>query len=331
MLSQQQPQPTPTPSELKTQQRNQQLQHGLDGHGVVFPHEQADIIQERMEHYWAKFLPDSPLENWLFIRVCTESVQIDSLLHQTIAERDEIALRADESWDVDRLLDARILFDKLHKKPEIVQLQLLQTKQGCEVLIEAWEEIARDTAQNQGQLPVDSLWPRVLNLLGKHRDHRNHCTIESLLAKAGNLSATDWIAQQIQSLKDRLETHLNERDGRQRADTQTGVLIQETPKLKRLKRDERSAIYRMRWAWTQLRKIQSQRNSDERSTPTHRAPKPSHNHLTRKENENEAKNEPNSQAKSADSIPRPFHELSAYEVAMAEKRARQALQNEPKF
>ncbi len=283
MVAQQQQQQQPTPSELKTQERNERLQHGLNGHGVVFPHEYTDIIHERMNHYRAEFFPDSPLENWLFIRVCVESVQIDSFLHQAIALRDEIALRADESWEDDRLLDARILFDKLAKKPEIVQLQLLQTKQGCEVLIEAWEEIARDMARNQGQLRVDALWPRVLNLLGKHRNDHLSCTLESLLAAAGHLSATDWIAQQIQSLKDRLESHLNERDKRQRADTQTGVLIQEPPKLKRLKRDERSAIYRMRWAWTQLRKIQSQSNSDERSTPTHRAPKPSHNHLTRKE------------------------------------------------
>ncbi len=237
----------PKTDEGKAQSRRNALKHGLAGHGVVFPDETADAIADRMADWRKDFRPDSPCQEWLFTHLCTESIRIDACLHQEIALSDELALRAAETWDNDRALAAAELMVKLCKRPEVVQKQLLQSKQGCETVIAAWKVIEIGFQKRGGWNPT--AWSRALDLLGVAIEARG-------LREPTEAEGLEWISRQIQELEQLQAEILDARDTREQADAKAGLSAAEPPSLRRIRRYESAATRKLQWAWRQLTALQ---------------------------------------------------------------------------
>ena len=239
----------PRSAEGKAKVARNALKHGLAGHGVIFPEEMADQIHDRMNFLRSSYRPDSPAQEWLFVRICIESVRADHCLHQLIAMRDEAATRAGESWDDDRALDAEELGAGIGRRPERVRPRLLQTKHGAMWLVAQWEELER-------QLGVlgnwtDSATERAMDLLGVPIDAR-----VGVWQRLGGEDPRELIRRQVAAIEGRIEGDLEARDDRARCDAQAGLGPDGTD-VRRVLRYESSALRRLQHWTRELRRLQN--------------------------------------------------------------------------
>ena len=252
----------PRSAEGKTKVARNALKHGLAGHGVIFPEEMADQIYDRMNFLRASYRPDSPAQEWLFVRICIESVRADSCLHQLIALRDEAATRAGESWDDDRALEAEELGAGIGRRPELVRLRLLRSKHGALWLVAQWEELER-------RLDISGEWTeaatgRGLDLLGVPIDAR-----QGVWERLAGDDPRDLIRGQVEAIEGRIEGYLEGRDDRARCDAMAG-LGEDGPEVRRVLRYEAEALRRLQ-GWTrELRRLQNPATG-----PSQRRPRPS--------------------------------------------------------
>ena len=252
----------PKSAEGKARVARNALKHGLAGHGVIFPEEMAGQIHDRMNVVRPSYRPDGAAQEWLFVRICIESVRADSCLHQLIALRDEAALRAGESWDDDRALEAEELGAGIGRRPELRQPKLMQSKHGALWLVAQWEELER-------QLDVLGTWTesastRALDLLGVPIDMRL-----GVWDRLAGDAPRDLIREQIASIEGRIEGYLEARDDRARSDAEAG-LGADGPDVRRVFRYESAALRRLQ-SWTrELRKLQNPAtvSADRRNRPS---------------------------------------------------------------
>ena len=229
------------------------LKHGLAGHGVVFPDEMAEQIQQRKSFFWKALKPDGPMQQWMFDRICIESVRADVCLHQVIALRDEAARRASESWDEDRELEAEELGARLSGKPELVQPKLRQSRHGTRWLAAQWEELERQFDVRGEWLEADS--ERAMDLLGLPVDGRAGTWSALAGGDADGSGIRALIGDEVAALSRRVELFLDDRDDRARADAEAG-LGADGPDVRRVLRYESEVLRRLR-AWTrELRRLQ---------------------------------------------------------------------------
>ena len=243
----------PKSAEGKARVARNALKHGLAGHGVIVPAEMTGQIQDRKGHWRKEYRPDGPSQEWLFERICIESVRADSCVHRLIALRDEAATRAGESWDDDRALEAEELGAKLGRTPELVQPKLLQTRHGALWLIAQWEELERQHDLN-GEW-ADRASARALDLLGVPIDARDGVWS----ALTGGIEDSEGVRALIRDertlLRRRVDDYLDDRDDRARADAEVG-LVNDGPDVRRVLRFEGEALRRLR-GWTrELRRLQ---------------------------------------------------------------------------
>ncbi len=256
------PTPTPTPTHQatgpkteagKANSRRNAVKHGLSGNGIILPAELAGRIQARKEACLNTYQPEDEVQAFLVGRISVDSVLIEHCESLKIAAMDNVAIEAVESWELDRKLDAVILFDKLKKRPEGVQRQLLQTKYGCDTLIEAWQEIARVLRKNGPAMLEDPIYvTRIFDLLGIPQDQRTWEQIESLVTD----DPLHWVEGQIEHLKRLQFDYLNDRDARDQADAQAGLSIN-APKLRTILRYEAAIQRRLQWAINELNALKA--------------------------------------------------------------------------
>ena len=241
----------PTSAEGKAKVAGNALKHGLAGNGVIMPGEMTQQIYERMTFLRPSYLPDGPAQEWLFSRLCIETVRADLCVHQVIALRDEAATQAGESWDDDRALDAEELGAGIGRRPELVQPRLLRSRHGALWLVAQWEELGR-------QLDLRGEWieaakGRALDLLGVPTDARLGVW-EGLVG--GSSDGRDLIRDELDALRRRIDEYLDDRDDRARSDAMVG-LAADGPDLRRVLRYESAALNRLR-SWTrELRRLQN--------------------------------------------------------------------------
>ena len=255
----------PKSAEGKAKAARNALKHGLAGHGVIFPEEMAGQIQDRMGHWRKEYRPDGPAQEWLYQRICIESVRADSCLHRVIALRDEAATRAGESWDDDRALEAEELGAGLAARPEWVQPKLRQSRHGALWLLAQWEELER-LREVRGEWS-ESATRRAMDLLGLAAEGREGAWEALVGGEADGVGAL--IRDEVAGLRRRLEEFLDDRDNRARSDAEAG-LAADGADLRRVLRYEGEALRRLR-AWSRdLRRLQGP--GDGPSDRGHRAP-----------------------------------------------------------
>jgi hypothetical protein len=244
----------------KANSRANAFQHGLSGEGIVLPADFDRHLQDRKAKWRETFQPVGAFQEWLFDRICIESALADRCKILQIVAIDELALQAGETWEDARRLDAALIFEKLHKHPEVNRLRLIQSKQGCDLLIEAWRSIASDFRRNQGW-DLTRTWPKVLDLLGVPHDQREDYLPEQFDDLATFPGGLEWIETQIAALEMRQEVFLNDQDERARLDTQAGLNFK-APNLALLRRYEAAILRRLDWTIRQLTALQSNQPLD---------------------------------------------------------------------
>ena len=241
----------PKSAEGKAAVARNALKHGLAGHGVILPDETIDQIRDRKEHWRGGYRPDGPEQEWLFERICIESVRADRCLHQVIALRDEEATRASESWDDDRALEVEELGANIGRRPELIQPKLLRSKHGALWLVAQWEELER-------QFDVLGTWTdagsdRAMDLLGLQRDGRLGAWASITGGEADGVRAL--IREQVDALQGRLDRYLDDRDDRSRSDAAAGLGPDGTD-VRRVLRYESASLHRLQ-GWTRaLKRLQ---------------------------------------------------------------------------
>ena len=253
----------PKSAEGKAKVARNALKHGLAGHGVIVPEEMAGQIHDRMNFLRPSYRPDSPAQEWLFVRICIETVRADSCLHQLIALRDEAALRAGESWDDDRALEAEELGAGIGRRPELRQPKLMQSKHGALWLLAQWEELER-------QLELTGEWTeaastRGMDLLGVAIDAR-----VGVWERLAGGDPRALIRRQVTAIEDRIERYLEARDDRARSDAEAGIGV-DGPDVRRVLRYESAALRRLQ-VWTrELRRLQNPATAPNRRRSPHSA------------------------------------------------------------
>jgi hypothetical protein len=234
----------PKTQEGKQASRANALKHGLSGEGVVLPQKMAQAVEQRLASWLPLLKPEDEMQLWYAKRYCIESVRIDYCFQEEPILLNELTQKARESWELNRTLEARQLMRRLHNRPEIVQGQLLQTKQGCEEILLRWEHLAKQLERNNG-VWGEADWKMALNLLGVAKDRRD----DSLPGPRYNL---EWIVEQMTELERLQAEVLEARDDRERIAAQAGCPLSVHADIKNQRRYESTCHFRMRWAKTQL-------------------------------------------------------------------------------
>ena len=91
--------------------------HGLAGRGIVVPADLAGAIDRRKRDWRPGFLPDGPEQEWLFDRLCTDSVPMGRCVDRGLTLEAEAARRAAETWDDQKALEAEQLAAGLARRP----------------------------------------------------------------------------------------------------------------------------------------------------------------------------------------------------------------------
>ena len=160
----------PTTAEGKAASRENAVKHGLSGAGLVLPPDDAEAVLKRADAWRVTFQPCNELEEWYFQQVVVESVRIDACRRN---ESDLLGCesgRASLCWNEDRRLEAEQTAAGLSKRPALVVRKLQRTAQGCDWMIERWEDLA-------ACLDVAGEWTEIesslaLDLLGTPREFR---------------------------------------------------------------------------------------------------------------------------------------------------------------
>ncbi len=255
----------------KSRSRRNSLKHGLSGNGVILPSELSERIEHRKAACRLDYKPQGIVQEFLVDRIGTETVLLEHCEALKIVAMDWVALDAVETWDTDRKLDAAILFDKLKRKPEIVQKRLLQTTQGCDTLVQGWESIACSLRRiGLATLEDPAYLNRIFDLMGLSEEQRTW----DMVANLGTDNPLQFVEAQIADLKRRQLDSLDDRDARDQADAQVGLNIN-SPKLRTILRYEAAIQRRLQWTINELRTLQNLTDDPaEPSTPTPPAPQP---------------------------------------------------------
>ena len=158
----------PTTEAGKARSRTNAVKHGL--RSLVVPVADEATIHARAVGVFETFRPQTEVQAWFCGRVTQTMIQLD---HLTIIERqarDEVAHRAETSWDADQRREANRTAARLSRNPEQTVGKLQVSGAGCDWLIERWAQLA-DQAERQPW--TDGQKTLAHDLLGTHAEFRN--------------------------------------------------------------------------------------------------------------------------------------------------------------
>jgi hypothetical protein len=160
--------------------RRNSLKHGLTGAGVVLIEQDVSEVEQRNDDLQAEFRPQTAFGKILVRKMATLSVRMERSEKQETAA---IAIRvrhAVSEFDQGRLDEAEQLLDLLGDEPRIHHRKLMNSPEGVDRLILAWQELRADLILDPK--PVWTAWhrERAENLCGFRIDDASGSRINSL-------------------------------------------------------------------------------------------------------------------------------------------------------
>jgi hypothetical protein len=266
----------PRTSGGKERSRRNALRHGLSRIGSVLPGEMADAIADRKEAWHASYSPDGPAQDWLFERLVAESVRLDACERRLIVLRAELADRAAESWDDDRAALIAELAATLPRRPEVIQPKLLQSKHGVLWMLRRWDDVAASLDRCKGWSP--ETWDLAMDLLGVPPASRAGSGPWDLdPSDPSEAPGLELVRGAVDSLRERLDSHLDERDARARLDAEAGLIDPaDAPSVRLVERYAADARRQFSRCLNELRRLQAiqapARSARDATATSHSAP-----------------------------------------------------------
>ncbi len=179
----------PTTDAGKARSRANAVKHGL--RSLVVPVADEATIHARAIGVFETFRPRTEVQAWFCGRVTQTMIQLDHLSIIERQTRDEVAHRAETSWEDDQRREANRLGARLSRSPEQTVDQLRQTGAGCDWLITRWAQLA-DQAGRQSW--TDDQKTLAHDLLGTPPEFRAEPPTHQVDAfgQAVNPALTEW-------------------------------------------------------------------------------------------------------------------------------------------
>ena len=226
-------------------------------------------IDARRAEWLAHYPPADVQDAWILDQLVVNTVRLKRCIYHESRLLNHEADRARLCWNDDRRLAAEELASKLSKKPAVIAQKLRKSKQGCELLIDRWEALARILSdRKEWTAPQRSL---ALDLLGVPPDLRDGLAPFDPPPHADAVPFTlAFIQDELESLNRRLTMVLNQLDASSQSAAAVGLSPEVSPAQAALRRFESACNTRFRWAFNLFMKRRE-------SQPTDPAPpKPNH-------------------------------------------------------
>jgi hypothetical protein len=127
----------------KDQSKRNAYQHGLAGAGVVRPEDEAMAVADRITSFGQALPAADAFDQWLIELASIASVKLDRCREKELALIVKTARRVALFWDDDRAQQAEELAAQLAPNPPAISRRLRQTRQGCQLLTDRWEDLGR--------------------------------------------------------------------------------------------------------------------------------------------------------------------------------------------
>ena len=153
----------PITDEGKDISRRNAVKTGMYSMGFVMPEHMETEVLDTVAWLHSKVNPDNPIEHRLTLALAKHMVTFSESVKQEIHHKLKVAERALICWDDDRKLAAAHIVEDISKQPMAIALQLTNSKHGCVVLIDLWEQLGNvldvvgDWTDNQKGLAYDLL------------------------------------------------------------------------------------------------------------------------------------------------------------------------------
>jgi len=242
----------PKSEEGKARSRENALKHGMTGEGVVTP-QPIGAARQRYEATFARLIqPTTIQQSFLIGQAALAVARMEHLPELEDALRAEDRFRAANHWEDDRCDAARKRGERLLQRPEKIAGELERTVQGVAWLLEQWR-ILRNALEDKGAWSVEQK-ERAGALLGIPIDQQ---PFESRIRK---LKTADdgraLVAVETERLRE-LQRRLSRLDAQEREMAVSGYRFDDSPQAWRLRRQEQACFRKLRWAETELERIQA--------------------------------------------------------------------------
>jgi hypothetical protein len=257
--------PRTDPGKLRA--RASAFDHGFRAR-IVFSDDMAKAIRERKAMLTEQFQPRTEYQHSLIVDMAVARVKLDRVEEVLPANCDRAVERGLSYWDDDQKMLALKLETRLHKDPARFAHVLAGTKQGAALMIERWEALAH-IARACGGWDDAQRW-LALDLLGVPIELQPG---SAALAPPGDVEALVAVATgQIERLRSRIETVLDDQDAQNQSDTIAGILVADDAHTVLLRRYEAGARRDYNRAHAELLRVQAAavtREPEERERVTH--------------------------------------------------------------
>ena len=146
----------PRSAKGKAESRRNSLKHGMSGHGVVIPYEDAAEVAIRVEQFETELSPDGhATTSVLAMRAAMLTVRLERCIRYDDATTADRIRFADADFDEARLANADFLFDHIAQAPVTRYRELLAMPEGVDRLLVALRGLQRCATVGSGDAWTD--------------------------------------------------------------------------------------------------------------------------------------------------------------------------------
>jgi hypothetical protein len=224
----------PTTEEGKIRSRRNAVKHGLAGKGIVLPDDSAEALETRLAEWRVGYAIHTPDDQWQFRHMVVNSLRVDQCQAAENALRIHEASRASTCWYADRVHEAEQIAAGLTKRPGQAVARLRRTRQGCEWLIQQWQDI--DMVLASGLTLTEEQEALFVCLLGVRPEFHLECSPKP------DGPNREMAAREIAQLQKFRADGLDELDEMERAMAEIGHPATSSKALERLRRYEAACL-----------------------------------------------------------------------------------------